>query len=118
MTSRGIHYKVDSGQGKAIFRASPVNIGKVNAESPFSIFLLDENHIIQPIGIIYFSDSSGSEDFVDLFVDCLLPFWDETFSFLFHGFDGGGDIQLVGDNCWVNSSHVLLLPSEYFNSLI
>ena len=62
----GIHYEVDSGQGKAIFQASPVNIGKVNAESPFSICLLDENHISQPIGIIYFSDSSGLEEFVDL----------------------------------------------------
>ena len=118
VASRGVHYIVDSRQGKAIFRESPVKKCKVNAESPFSIFLLDENHIIQPIGIIYFSDSSGSEEFVDLFVDCLLPFWDETSSFLFHGFDGGGDIHLVGDNCWVNSSHVLLLPSEYFNILL
>ena len=99
MASNGVHYEVDPRQGKAIFRASPVNIGKVNAESPFAIFLLDENHINQPVGIIYFSDSSGLEDFVDLFVDRLLPFWGETSSFLFDGFEGGNDIQLVGDNC-------------------
>ena len=115
MASCGVHYKVDSRQGKAIFRGSQINIGKVNAESPFSIFLLDENHISQQVGIIYLSDSLGSEEFVDLFVDRLLPFWGETSSLLFHGFDEGGDIQLVGDNCWVNSSHVLLLPSEYFH---
>ena len=71
VASSGIHYEVDLGQGKAIFRASPVNIGKVNAESPFSFCLLDENHISQPVGIIYFSDSSGLEEFVDLFVDRL-----------------------------------------------
>ena len=115
MASSGVHYEVDSGKGKAIFRASPVNIGKVNAESQFAICLLDENHISQPVGIIYFSDCSGLEKFADLFLDLLLPFWGETFSFLFDGFEGGGDIQLVGDNCWVNSSHVLLLPSEYFH---
>ena len=115
MASRGVHYKVDSGQGKAIFRASQINIGKVNAESAFSIFLLDENHISQQVGIIYFSDSLGPEEFVYLFFDCLLPFWGETSSFLFHRFDEGGDIQLVGDNCSVNSSQVLLLPSEYFH---
>ena len=74
VASSGIHYEVDPGQGKAIFRASPVNIDKVNAESPLTICLLDENHISQPVGIIYFSDSSGLEEFVDLFVDRLLPF--------------------------------------------
>ena len=45
MASSGVHYEVDSGKGKAIFRSSPVNIGKINAELPFSIRLLDENHI-------------------------------------------------------------------------
>ena len=99
MASSGVHYEVDPGQGKAIFRASSINIGKVNAQSPFSICLLDENHISQPVGIIYFSDSLGLEEFVDLFVDRLLPFWGETSSFLFDGFEGGGDIQLVGDKC-------------------
>ena len=111
MASSGIHYEVDLGQGKAIFQASPVNISKVNAESPFSICLLDENHTSQPVGIIYFSDSSGLEEFADLFVDRLLPFWGEISPFLFDGFEGGNDIQLMGNNCWVNSSHVFLLPS-------
>ena len=69
-----VDYEVDSGQGKAIFWASPVNISKVNVEFPFFICLLDENHINQPVRIIYFSDSSGVEEFVDLFVDRLLPF--------------------------------------------
>ena len=115
VASSGVHYKVDPGQGKAIFRASPVNIGKVNAESPLSICLLDENHISQSVGIIYFPDSSSLEEFADLFVDRLLPFWGKTSSFLFDGFEGGNDIQLVGDNCWVNSSHVLLLLSEYIH---
>ena len=72
--SSSVHYEVDPGQGKAIFRASPVNISKVDAGLPFSICLLGENHITQPVGIIYFSDSSGLEEFADLFVDNLLPF--------------------------------------------
>ena len=117
VASSGVHYEVDSGQGKVIFQACPINISKINVESPFAIFLFDENHISQPVGIIYFSDSSGLEEFANLFVDRLLPLWGETSSFLFDGFEGGGDIQLVGDNCWVNSSHVLLLPSEYVQVL-
>ena len=115
MSSSSVHYEVDPGHGKAIFRASPVNIDKVNAESPFSICLLNENHISQPLGIIYFSDSSGLEEFVDLFINHLLPFCSEASPFLFGGFERGGDIQLMGDNCWVNSFHFLLLPSEYFH---
>ena len=87
VANSGVHYEVDPGQGKAIFRASPVNIGKVNPESPFSICLLDKNHISQPIGITYFSDSSILEKFDDLFVDRLLHFWGETSSFLFDGFE-------------------------------
>ena len=118
VASSGVHYEVDPGQGKAIFWASPVSIDKVNVESPFSICLLNENHIIQAVEIIYFSDSSGLEEFADLFVARLLPFWGETSSFLCDGFEGGNDIQLVGDNLWVNSSHVLLLPSEYFHILL
>ena len=74
VANSGVHYEVDSGQEKAIFRASPVSISKVNAESSFTICLLDENHISQPVEIIYFSDSLGLEEFADLFVDCLLPF--------------------------------------------
>ena len=97
MACNGVHYEVDSGQGKTIFRASSVNIGKINAESPFSIYLLYENHVSQPVGIIYFSDSSGSEEFADLFINRLLPFWGEASSFLFDGFEGGSDIQLMGD---------------------
>ena len=109
----GIHYEVNSEQGKDVFQASPVNISKINAKSPFSIYLLDENHVSQPVGIIYFLDNSGLKEFADLFVDRLLPFWGEASSFLFDRFKGGSDIQLVGDNCWINSFHVLLLPSEY-----
>ena len=118
MASSGVYYEVDPGQGKAIFRASPVDIGKVNAESPFSICLLDENHNSQLVKIIYFSDSSGLEEFADLFVDRLFPFWGETSSIPIDRFEGGNDIQLVGDNYRVNSSHVLLLPSEYFHILL
>ena len=103
MDSRGVHYEVDSGQGKAVFRISPINIDKINAGSPFSICLLDKNHISQPVGVIYFSDNSGLEEFANLFVDRLLPFWGEASSLMFDEFEGGGDIQFVGDNCWVDS---------------
>ena len=111
MANSGVHYKVDPGQGKAIFRTSPVNIGKVNAESPFSICLLDENHISQPVGIIYFSDSSGMEKFANLFVDRLLPFWAETSSFLLTGLKKGMRFSL-----WVTTTGSIPPMSSYFQA--
>ena len=45
VASSGVHCEVNPGHGKAIFQASSVNISKVNAESPFSICLLEKNHI-------------------------------------------------------------------------
>ena len=45
MARGGIYYKVDPRQGKTVFRAGSINVSEVNAESPFSIFLFDENHV-------------------------------------------------------------------------
>ena len=73
VASSGVYYEVDPGYVKAVFRAGLVDVSKVNAESPFVIFLLNEKHASQPVGIIYFLDSLGLEDFADLFVDRLLP---------------------------------------------
>ena len=53
------------------------------------------------------------EEFVNLFIDRLLPFWGEAPSFLFDRSEGGADVQLVCDYCGVNSSHILLLLGKY-----
>ena len=91
-----------------------VDIDEVNAESLFAVFLFDKDYISQPVKVFYFSDSFGLEEFVNFLIDRLLPFWDETPSFLFDRFEGGTDVQLVCDYYGVNSPHILLLPGEYF----
>ena len=91
-----------------------VDIGEFNVESPFFICLFDEDYISQQVMVFYFSDSFGLEEFVNFFIDRLLPFWGETSSFLFDGFEGGADVQLMCDYYGVNPSHILLLPGEYF----
>ena len=99
---------------KAIFWTGVVDIGEVNAEPSFAICLFDKDYIGQPVRVLYFSYGFGLEEFVNFFIDRLLSFCSETTSFLFDGFEGGADIQLVCDYYGVNSSHILLLPSEYF----
>ena len=73
MASSGVHYEVDPGLGKAVFRAGSVNVSKVNAESPLAIFLFDKDYFGQPVGVVYFSYSSGLVEFADLFIDRFLP---------------------------------------------
>ena len=67
-------------------------MGEVNAESPFSVCLFDEDYISQPVRVFYFSDRFGLEEFVNFFIDRLLPFWGETPFFLFDRFEGGADV--------------------------
>ena len=83
VANRGVHYKVDPRYGKAIFWTGSVDIGEVNAESPFSIRLFDEDYITQPVRVFYFSDSFGLEEFINFFIDRLLPFWGVTPSFFY-----------------------------------
>ena len=68
-----VYYEVDLRLGKAILRASSVNVSKINAESPFSICLFNENYVSQPVGVVHFLDSLGMEELAELFVDRLLP---------------------------------------------
>ena len=113
MTSCGVHYKVNPRLGKTVFRTGSVNIGKVNTESPFVVCLFDKDYISEPVRVFYFSDSFGLKEFFNLFVNRLLSFWGETPSFLFDGFEEEANVQLMCDYCEVNSSRILLLPSEY-----
>ena len=74
MANCSVHYQVDPWQGKAIFRTCSVDIGEVNARSPFVVCLFDEDYISQPVRVFCFSDSFGLEEFVNFFIDRLLPF--------------------------------------------
>ena len=62
------------GRGKAIFWTGSIYIGEVNVASPFAIFLFDEDYISQPVRVFYFSDSFSLEEFVNFFIDHILPF--------------------------------------------
>ena len=114
MASCGVYYKVDLRLGKTIFRTGSIDIGEVNAEPPFVVFFFDKDYTGQPVRVFYFSYGFVLEEFVNFFIDRLLPLWGETPSFLFDGFEGGADVQLMRDYCGVNSSHILLVPGEYF----
>ena len=61
-----------------------VDISEVNAKLPLAVCLFDEDYISQLVKVFYFSDRFGLEEFVNLFIDRLLPFLRRS-SFFFGG---------------------------------
>lgn len=49
ITRRGIHKLIDLRQGEATFGACLIQVGKIYVHSPFSICLLYQHHIWQPL---------------------------------------------------------------------
>ena len=52
----GFHQLVDSWQRVVILRASCIEIGEINADSPFSILLLHQYWVSQPLRVVAFSN--------------------------------------------------------------
>ena len=107
-----VHDEVDPWQREAFLWACFVYVGEVDTESPLAIRFVDEHDVSQPLRILHLPDRSCLEEFADLLVDGLLPFWCEAPSLLLNQFEGRADVQLMCDHCRVNSSHVRLLPCE------
>ena len=106
------------GRGKLSLRQALLASVKSMQSRHLSFAFFDEDYSSQPVRVFYFSNSFGLEEFVNLFIDRLLPFRGEAPSFLFDRFEGGADVQLVCDYCGVNSSHILLLLGKYVYILL
>ena len=60
MTSCRIHKVVNSREREFVFRASMVEVYKINAHSSFLVELLNHDDIGKPLEIEDFSDKTGS----------------------------------------------------------
>ena len=107
-----VHDEVDPRQREAVLLACFVYVDEVDTEWPLVVRFLDEHDVSQPLRILHLPDPSCLEEFVDLLVDGLLPFWCIAPSLLFDRFKGQTGVQPMCDYCRVNSSHVRLLPCE------
>ena len=56
MSGSEVNYLINLGQRKTILRASVVQIGVINTDSPFFTFLQNNHHVRQPIQIFNFPD--------------------------------------------------------------
>jgi len=55
----GVYNLVYLRQTKGVFRAVFIEIGVINAHSPFFILLLNKNWVCQPLRMIHFFNKSG-----------------------------------------------------------
>ena len=112
MACCSVHDEVDPRQREAVLWACFVYVGEVDTESPLAVRFLEEHNVSQPLRILHLPDRSCLEEFADLLVDGLLPFWCKAPSLLLDRFEGRAGVQPMCDYCRVNSPHVRLLPCE------
>ena len=112
MAGCGVHDEVDPWQKEAVFWACFVDVGEVDAKSPFTICFFDEYYVSQPLWILHLLDRSCLKEFADLIVDGFLSFWCEAPPLLFDRFEGRAGVHPMSDYCRVDSSHFRLLPCE------
>ena len=112
MASSGIYDEVDSRQRETVLWARSVDVSEVDAEAPLAVCFFDKHDIGQPFRIFHLYDCSCLEEFADLLVDSFLPVRREAPPLLFYWLERRTDVQLMGNYCRVNSSHVCLLPCE------
>ena len=56
MLGSGVYYLIYLGQHKTIIWANVIQIGVIDTDFPFSIFLRNNHHVRQPIWIFNFLD--------------------------------------------------------------
>src|SRR3954462_8538431 len=72
-----INHDIRNWQGKLIFRASIIEIPKVNANPDFTIPLGDWNDIRYPIRMLFFPDKTRIDKLLNFSLDCLHHGWAE-----------------------------------------
>ena len=103
---------IDPGKWETVLRAGSVGACEVYTHAPFSIGLLDDDDVGQPLGIIDFPDESSSQKLFYFFHNSLVPFRGKNSSFLLDGLFGGVDIQLVFYHLIVYPRNIYMSPSE------
>ena len=74
MTGHGVHYEINLRQRETILWAGPVDVCEIDAKSPLSVFLFDENNVSQPFWVFHFSNCLFLEELANLFINRLLSF--------------------------------------------
>ena len=92
MAGCGIYDEVDSWQRETIFWACFIDVSEVDAEPPLTVCFFDEYDVGQLFWIFRLSDCPYLEEFADLLVDRLLPFWREAPSLLLDWLEGWADV--------------------------
>ena len=83
-----------------------VEVGEVDANSPFTTLLLYQDQIDEPFRIMSLLNKVGSEQSVDFLVEGLASLHIYHPRLLLHYFDPRIDRKSVADDGWINSWHI------------
>ncbi|KAL6342419.1 hypothetical protein AAG906_009092 [Vitis piasezkii] len=112
LPSSRIHNLIYPWQRKTVFWACIIEVGVIDAHSPFAFLFGYHHYICQPVWILYFSDESGLQQLVNLIQDNLLPIRVKTSNILSDGSCCWQDVKLMGDDGRMNSHHIRMRPCE------
>jgi len=65
---------IDVREREGVLWTRLVEVREINADSPFSIFFSDYDHVGQPFWILHFSNEPHIQQFFDFFVDYSISF--------------------------------------------
>ena len=88
-TQSGVHQQVNARERIAVFRASFIQIGIVNTNSPLSIGFFDKYNIHEPFGVFDFAYESDLKEFSNFLLDGLSLVLRKTSFFCITGWQAG-----------------------------
>ena len=115
MTYNGIHQLVYLRHGERIFWAGLVQICEVHEYPPFSIFLLHNHSIGQPLKVEHLFNSPSLLNFHHLVFDSIRMIFREAPRWLFSRDDRWIDVQMMTDEARIHPRSFISNPSEYIN---
>ena len=112
VTSCRFDQAIDMWQWEAILWTCLIKIGEINAHSPLSVFLFDNDRVSEPVVIPNLRYGSDFEELFNLVVNRTSALWFQISSLLFDRFESRVDVELVTCDVDINPWHVLRGPCE------
>ena len=103
---------IDTWQSERIFGACFVEVSVINTHAPFSILLLHQDWVCQPVGMVDFFDEVGGRELGKLIFDGLFMVLRESAESLLDRFCSFFDVEGVLDHLPGDTRHVGGFPRE------
>lgn len=95
-----------------MLRAYFVGVSEIDAHVILPILLLNYHDVGELVGVLHLDHGSNIDMLLDFLVDDQVMFLGELLPFLFNRRMVGRNLELMGDDRWVDACHTLVGPNE------